>query len=185
MELPRYRTPDLKLSMRSTWEKGYQYVKKAGTVILLGSIIMWFLASFSLSFERVDYGSASSIAGSIGKFIAPVMEPLGFDWKISIALLFGFVAKEIVVGSLGVLYNVGEDQNALTDRLAADSGLTSLGGMSLMVFVLLYVPCIATVGAIKQETGSWGWTIFSVLYSMAVAYLLALVVYQGGLLLGF
>ncbi len=184
MELPQYRGPDLKLSLKSTWEKGSQYMKKAGTVILLGSIIVWFLASFSLSLERVDYGSASSMAGSLGKLIAPVMDPLGFDWKISIALIFGFVAKEIVVGSLGVLYNVGEDDAALTDRLAADSGLTSLGGMSLMVFVLLYVPCIATVGAIKQETGSWAWTIFSIVYSMSVAYLVALLVYQGGLLLG-
>ncbi len=185
MELPRYRGPDLRFSLKSTWEKGFQYVKKAGTVILLGSIIMWFLASFSLSFHRVDYGSTSSMAASIGKFIAPVMAPLGFDWKITIALLFGFVAKEIVVGSLGVLYNVGDDHSALSDRIAADSGLTALGGLSLMVFVLLYVPCLATVGAIKQETGSWAWTIFSILYTMSVAYILTLLVYQGGLLLGF
>lgn len=184
MELPRYRGPDMNLSLRSTWEKGYQYVKKAGTVILMGSIIMWFLASFSLSMERVDYGSASSIAGSIGKLIAPVIDPLGFDWRIAIALLFGFVAKEIVVGSLGVLYNTNGQEGALTDRLAADSGLTSLGGLSLMIFVLLYVPCLATVGAIKQETGSWGWTIFSIAYSTGVAYIIALIVYQGGMLLG-
>ncbi len=186
MELPRYRGPDLRLSIRSTWEKGYQYLKKAGTVILLGSVIMWFLASYSFSLENVDYGSEASMAAAMGKFIVPILAPLGFDWRITVALIFGFVAKEIVVSAMGVLYNVGAEGSTLTERLSSEgSGMTSLNSLSLMVFVLLYVPCLATIGVIKQETGSWGWAIFAIIYTTSIAYLLALIIYQGGLLLGF
>ena len=186
MELPRYRGPDMRLSVRSTWEKGFQYLKKAGTVILLGSVIMWFMASYSFSLGNVDYGSEGSMAAAIGKAIVPILAPLGFDWRITVALLFGFVAKEIVISSMGVLFNVGAEGSTLTERLSSEgSGMTSLNSLSLMVFVLLYVPCLATIGAIKQETGSWGWTIFSIVYTTSVAYVFALIIYQGGLLLGF
>jgi len=184
MELPRYKGPDVRLSLRSTWEKGSQYLRKAGTIILFGSVIMWFLASFDITLKSVDYGSSSSMAGLMGKLIAPVLAPLGFDWRIAVALIFGFVAKEIVVSTMGVLYASEGGTSSLSERFAADSHLGTAGGLAMMVFVLLYVPCLATVGVMKQETGSWAWTLFSVFYSTGVAYLAALMIYQGGTLLG-
>ncbi|MGA1792842.1 MAG: ferrous iron transport protein B [Thermoplasmatota archaeon] len=184
MELPNYQRPSLREGFRHTWEKGSMYIRKAGTVILLGSVLMWLLANYSLRLSPVDYGSRSSIAGQIGVLLEPLVSPLGFDWKIAVALIFGFFAKEIVVGSLGVLYSTGESEKALTDSISGDPTFTPLTSMGLMVFTLLYMPCIATVGAIKQETGSWKWTIFSVLYSTSLAWLAAFLIYQGGRLLG-
>lgn len=185
MELPPYRPPSLRSSLMYTWEKGYLYIRKAGSVILIGVAVIWFLANFTPSLTMTStYGSDASIAGELGRFIQPVFEPLGFDWKIVVALLFGLVAKEIVVGGLGTLYGVGENEDALTDKIRTESGMTGLNAMGLMVFSLLYVPCIAAMAVIKKETGSWKWTIFSVVYSLVVAYLAALLIYQGGLLLG-
>jgi len=185
MELPEYQSPGFREGVKNTWEKGYLYIKKAGTVILFGSVIMWLLANFSLDLSRVDYGSRSSIAGQLGVVIEPLLAPLGFDWRIGVALIFGFFAKEIVISSLGVLYNTGESEQALTDSISSDAAFSPLNSMGLMVFTLLYMPCIATIGVIKQETGSWKWTIFSVFYSTAVAWVAAFLIYQGGVLLGF
>lgn len=184
MELPDYQKPSIGEGLRHTWEKGSMYIRKAGTVILLGSVLMWVLANYSLKLSAVDYGSRSSIAGQMGVFLEPIVSPLGFDWKIAVALIFGFFAKEIVVGSLGVLYNTGESGKSLTDSISGDPTFTPLTSMGLMVFTLLYVPCIATVGVIKQETGSWKWAIFSVLYSTLLAWFAAFLIYQGGRLLG-
>ncbi|MBN1390043.1 MAG: ferrous iron transport protein B [Candidatus Thermoplasmatota archaeon] len=184
MELPDYQLPSLKEGLRHTWEKGSMYIRKAGTVILLGSVIMWSLANYSLRLAPVDYGSRSSIAGQLGVLFEPLISPLGFDWKIGVALIFGFFAKEIVVGALGVLYNTGESEQALTDSISQDPVFTPLTSMGLMVFSLLYVPCIATVGVIKQETGSWIWTVFSILYGTGLAWIAAFIIYQGGGLLG-
>jgi ferrous iron transport protein B len=182
MELPPYRKPTLKGSAMHMWERGFMYLKKAGTIIVLGALIVWFLASFP---EGVEYGSEASYAGMLGKALEPLFAPLGFDWKIVVALIFGFIAKEIVVGSLGVLYGVGEDEGALTESLQADPTFTPLSSLGLMIFTLVYVPCVATVGVIKQETGSWKWTLFSVFYSTGLAWLLAFIVYNGGKLLGY
>jgi ferrous iron transport protein B len=155
MELPPYRTPTLKASLLYMWEKGSMYLKKAGTVILVGVVFIWVLASFTPGMEMAEeYGSEESLAGELGKFIQPIFEPLGFDWKIAVALIFGFIAKEIVVGGLGTLYGTGEDEDALTDKIKADSGMNSLNAMGLMVFTLLYMPSIAATAVIKQETGS-------------------------------
>ncbi|MEA3558387.1 MAG: ferrous iron transport protein B, partial [Candidatus Thermoplasmatota archaeon] len=184
MELPDYSSPSMKDAFRYTWEKGSLYARKAGTVILLGSILMWLMANYSLSLSPVDYGSKISIAGQLGVLIAPVLSPLGFDWKIGVALIFGFFAKEIVVGSLGVLYQGDGHGAAVTDVIAKDPVFTSLTSLGLMVFVLLYMPCMATVAVIKQETGSWKWTLFALLYGTTVAYTAALLIYQGGMLLG-
>jgi len=124
--------------------------------------------------------------GRIGKLISPVFEPLGIDWRGSVALLTGFFAKEIVVSTLGVLYAVEEsdDRNALKNALLS-SGMTQLSALSMMVFVLLYLPCLATIAMIKKETGSFKWTAFSIVYSTSVAWIAAFCVYQGGKLLGF
>lgn len=180
LELPPYRIPNLATSMRHMWDNGSMYIRKAGTIILGGSIVIWLMAALPWGAE---YGSEQTFIGMLGHAIQPLMEPLGFDWKLSVSLLFGFVAKEIVVASMGVLYGVGDDQLALTDSLLADPHLSQLTAVSLMVFSLLYMPCIATVGTIKKETGSWRWTAFSIAYGLAVAWLLAFVVFQGGKLL--
>jgi len=182
MELPPYRVPKLKSALIHMWDNGAMYIKKAGTIILLGVTIIWILASFPWG---VEYGSESSYVGIIGHLFEPFLRPLGFDWRISVALVFGFVAKEIVVGSIGVLFGVGDNQEALSQSLLADPGITPLNSMSLMVFSLLYMPCVAAMSVIKKETGSWKWTIFAILYGVAVAWIMAFVVYQGGKLLGY
>ena len=147
------------------------YLRKAGTIILLGAMVVWALASFPYG---VEYGSAESFAGMLGHLIEPLVAPLGFDWKVAVALIFGFLAKEVVVGSLGVLYGTGEE--TLSGALLADPGLSAATALALMVFVLLYMPCVAALGVIKKETGSWKWTGFAVAYGIAVAWILAFVV---------
>jgi len=125
-----------------------------------------------------------SFMGRIGKVLAPVFAPIGIDWRGSIALLTGFVAKEIVVSTMGILYVADEtgDSSALKNALLS-SGMTPLGALAMMVFVLLYMPCLATVAAIRRETGSFKWMIFSVVYSTSLAWSVAFCIYQGGTLL--
>ncbi|WP_292465572.1 ferrous iron transport protein B [Methanolobus sp.] len=182
MEMPPYRVPTLRTSIVHMWDNGAMYIKKAGTIILLGVVIIWSLASFPWG---IEYGSEGSYVGMIGHFFAPLLEPLGFDWKMTVALVFGLVAKEIVVASMGVLYGVGDNPAALTTSLIADPSITALSALSLMVFSLLYMPCVATLGVIKKETGSWKWAIFALIYGIVVAWLIAFLVYQGGKLLGY
>ncbi|WP_319506988.1 ferrous iron transport protein B [uncultured Methanolobus sp.] len=182
MELPPYRVPTLKTSLIHMWDNGFMYIKKAGTIILVGVVVIWILASFPWG---VEYGSEGSYVGSLGHAVEPLLKPLGFDWKISVALIFGLVAKEIVVASIGVLYGTGDNSEALSERLIADPGITALSSLSLMAFSLLYMPCVATVGVIKKETGSWKWTIFAIIYGIAVAWITAFIIYQGGKLLGY
>jgi ferrous iron transport protein B len=124
-----------------------------------------------------------SLLGRLGKVMAPVLRPLGFDWRAGVALLAGFVAKEIVVSTFGVLYQVGGEEGEGL-RAAIRDAMTPLVGYAFMIFVLVYTPCLATVAAIRRETGSWGWTGFSVGYGLALAWILAFVIYQGGMLLG-
>jgi ferrous iron transport protein B len=128
-----------------------------------------------------------SLLGRLGKAIAPVLRPLGFDWRAGVALLTGFVAKEIVVSTFGVLYQVGEEEGEESEglRAAIQKTMTPLIGYAFMIFVLVYTPCLATVAAIRRETGSWGWTAFSVGYGLLLAWILAFAIYQGGMLLGF
>ncbi|WP_292468406.1 ferrous iron transport protein B [Methanolobus sp.] len=182
MELPPYRFPTLKTSIIHMWDNGFMYIKKAGSIILVGVVVIWVMASFPWG---VEYGSEESYVGSLGHAVEPLLKPLGFDWKISVALIFGLVAKEIVVASMGVLYGSGDSSEALSERLLADPGITALSSLSLMAFSLLYMPCVATVGVIKKETGSWKWTMFAIVYGVAVAWITAFVIYQGGTLLGY
>ncbi|MDD2472641.1 MAG: ferrous iron transport protein B, partial [Methanoculleus sp.] len=155
MEMPPYRIPTAMTSLIHMWGRGSMYLRKAGTIILLGAMVVWALASFPYG---VEYGSAESFAGMLGHLIEPLVAPLGFDWKVAVALIFGFLAKEVVVGSLGVLYGTGEE--TLSEALLVDPGLSSATALALMVFVLLYMPCVAALGVIKKETGSWKWTGF-------------------------
>ncbi len=198
MELPPYRIPTWNAMLRHTWGKGVQYLRKMGGIILFASIVVWALNYFprhdgvqhsaddsSISLERDSFLEAA------GKFINPVMEPLGFSWRASVAALAGVPAKEIVVSTLGVLYTDSEavDDVSLGHRLtAAGPGgsapdFTPAVALSFLIFILLYCPCMATVTAIVKETGSWRWGAFSVIYNTAVAWLIAFIVYRIALLI--
>ncbi|MBD3184431.1 ferrous iron transport protein B [Candidatus Poribacteria bacterium] len=179
LELPPYRVPTLKGTLVHMWERGSLFIKKMGTIILVGSIVIWFMGTFPWG---VEYASEDSYAGMLGQVIEPVVKPFGSDWRGGVALVFGFVAKEIVVGTFGVLYGTGEDTQALSTRL--QSAMTPLSAYAFMVVTLIYVPCIATIAAVKKETASWKWTSLSVSYSLALAWLLATMIFQIGSLLG-
>ena len=222
MELPPYRMPTAKAIMIHMWEKAKQYLHKMGGVILVASIIIWFLGYFPRNteigdvfdkqiaeVENAELDSAektdtiaelerlknmehqkSSYIGMIGQTIQPVLNPLGFDWKMSVSLLTGMAAKEVVVSTLSVLYTgEEEDSQALSERLKQDLDaegnpvFTPLIALSLMLFVLIYFPCIATISAIVNESGSWKWGIFVVIYTCMLAWVVSFVVYQTGSLI--
>ena len=186
MELPPYRYPTAKAIFRHTWEKGKQYLYKMGHIILVASIIVWFLGYYP---NHYDYATdaeqqENSYLGHIGKAIAPVLEPCGFDWKMDVGLLAGAGAKELVASTMGVLYsnNADAESSELSDNIRAE-GITPLSSLAYLLFVLIYFPCIATITAIKNETGTWKWALFTAVYTTALAWLVATLVYQvGGLL---
>lgn len=181
MELPSYKLPSVKGVLMHTWEKGYSFIKKAGTIILAASIIVWILSSLPVG---VEYGSQESVIGQIGTVISPIFIPLGFgEWQPSVALLFGVVAKEVVVGTFSSLFGVAEDGAGIIT--AVHTLFTPLSAFAFMTFVLLYVPCFAAIGTVKQETNSWKWPIAMVLITTITAYIVSFIIYQGGLLLGF
>ena len=177
MELPPYRMPRLKDVLLQMWERGSMYLRKAGTIILLGAIMVWALASLPWG---VEYGSEASYAGALGHVLEPILAPLGFDWKIAVGLLFGFMAKEIMIAALGVLYGA-EEGAGLEEAIAADLSASTAAG--LMTFTLLYTPCIAALATIWKETRSVKWTAFSVAYSLAIAYIISFAVTNLGVLL--
>ena len=183
MELPPYRIPTAKSIFRHTWEKGAQYLKKMGGIIMIASIIIWFLGYYPNhdSYDTVAQQQEHSYIGQIGKAIEPVIEPLGFDWKLGIGLLSGVGAKELVVSTLGVLYTNEEDIESvnLSDRIP----ITPMVALGYMLFVLIYFPCVATLVAIRQESGSWKWALFAALYTTALAWIIAFVVNQLGILI--
>ena len=180
MELPPYRMPTTNSILRHTWEKGAQYLKKMGGIIMIASIIIWFLGYYPQhdAYETVAEQQENSYIGQIGKAVEPVIEPLGFDWKLGIGLISGVGAKELVVSTLGVLYTNEEDvENVnLSNRIP----ITPLAALAYMLFVLIYFPCIATLAAIKQESGSWKWALFAAGYTTVLAWCIAFVVYQLG-----
>jgi len=223
MELPPYRMPTLRAVIIHMWDKARQYLRKMGGVILIASIIIWFLGYFPLDKERelqfdnqvaaienqyqeriIDsegkddlikeienernvQHQENSYIGYLGKFIEPVMRPLGFDWKIGVSLVTGMAAKEVVVSTLSVLYTGDpEESDTLHQRLFNDTQpdgsktFTPLVVLSLLVFVLIYFPCVATIAAIKEESGSWKWGVFSIVYTTGLAWILSFAVYQIG-----
>ncbi|MGL4369383.1 MAG: ferrous iron transport protein B, partial [Spirochaetota bacterium] len=229
MELPPYRIPTMKSALRHMWDKGVQYLKKMGGVILIASIIIWALGHFprnpelSQDYDRLITAVEQSVSsgaqdeqisrkigeisrmkeaerqeksyiGQIGKTIEPVIEPLGFDWRIGVSIISGLAAKEIVVSSLSVLLNAdiqSDETNAdLKNKIlfqtvtsgtrAGEKLFTPLVALSFMVFILIYFPCIATIVAMKKETGSLKWSVFSMLYSTGMAWMLSFVIYQIG-----
>lgn len=194
MELPPYRLPTVRASLRHTWAKGVQYLKKMGGIILFASIIVWALNYFPVhnhaavgeaeQSARIDL-SRDSYLEAAGKLVNPVMEPLGFTWRSTVAALAGVPAKEIVVSTLGVLYTGDEayTDSSLGERLTAPGAngkpdFTSASALAFMVFILLYCPCMATITAIVRETGHWGYGAFSVVYNTAVAWFLSFIVYH-------
>ena len=214
MELPPYRVPTAKSVFRHTWEKGKQYLHKMAGIILICSVIIWFLGYFPnhKAYDTVAEQQENSYIGYIGKAIEPVLEPLGFDWKMGVGILSGIGAKELVVSSLGVMYSAEEAEYEESGSLAAtsdsnlqddlatsevrqteDSGdtmlqralqraMTPASALAFMVFVLLYFPCIATFVAIKQEAGGWKWAIGSAVYTVILAWVMAFIVYRIALL---
>ncbi len=190
MELPPYRIPTGKAMLRHTWEKGKQYLKKMGGIILVASIIVWALGYFphndSLTHQQQQ---EQSYIGRIGKAIEPVFRPQGFTWKLDVGLIAGVGAKEIVASTMGVLYTgdeeVADDTSeesanqypVLREKMAAE-GITPLIAYCFLLFVLLYFPCIATIAAIKNETGSWRWALFAACYTTGVAWIVSAAVYQ-------
>jgi ferrous iron transport protein B len=178
MELPPYRIPTLKSTLIHMWERGSAFIRKAGTIILAVVILVWVLASLPAG---VEYASQESILGRIGSFVAPVFNPAGFGtWEAAAALIFGILAKEVVVGTLAVVYGIGEA--GLSSVIA--QYWTPLSAYAFMVMTLIYVPCVASIAAIKRETNSWGWMFFAVGYSLILGWLVAVLIYQIGKLLG-
>lgn len=196
MELPPYRIPTMKASLRHTWAKGEQYLKKMGGIILFASIIVWALNYFPVrdgerqSIDNQEISSGDSYLEMAGKAINPVMEPIGFHWRASVAALAGVPAKEIVVSTLGVLYTNDEavDEQRLGERISASvepdgkPDFNDVNALSFMIFILLYCPCIATITAIVRESGSWKYGLFSIVYNTAVAWIAAFIVFRIALL---
>lgn len=185
MELPPYRVPSISSITLQMWERCVLYVKKAGTIILAAAILVWFSTSYPqftadssvTPTEAASLQLAGSYAGRIGRAIEPVIAPLGFDWRLGVSLLAGFSAKEVVVSTMSTMYRVGEAEegNSLSMALAADPVLNPVTAYALMIFTLVYSPCLATLAVIRRETGSWRWALFSAVYTTSLAWLLAFV----------
>ncbi len=173
MELPPYRLPTWRSTLIHMWNKAGQYLRKMGGVILIASIVIWFPSYYPNGGEAAGGAAADmseSYLGRIGRAVQPVMAPLGFDWKASVALLTGTAAKETIVSTLGVL--------------SAEQNFTPQSALAFLVFVLLYFPCLATLAAIRNETGSWRWVLLSVVYTTLVAWIVSFAVFNTGILIG-
>jgi ferrous iron transport protein B len=183
MELPPYRMPTARSIFRHTWEKGVQYLKKMGGIIMIASIIIWFLGYYPRGGEYTtqEEQQENSYIGRVGKAITPVISPLGFDWKLGVGLVSGVGAKELVVSTLGVLY--ANDSDADEATLAERIQISPFQAFCYMLFVLIYFPCIATIAAIRNESGSWKWAIFTAGYTTVLAWIVTFIVYQVGSLL--
>ena len=225
MELPPYRLPNLRTVVQNMITRAWLFLKRAGTVILAISIILWALMYFprnerlAVSSQRSEPGAVAtgflsdeqgpanngqvqesdqlknSFAGKLGHAIEPVIEPLGFDWKIGVALIASFAAREVLVSTLSIIYNVGRDANEESETLISairderrDDGTpvwTPLTALTLMVFFVLAMQCMSTLAVVRRETNSWRWPLFMVVYMTGLAYIAALATYQGGKALGF
>jgi len=175
MEMPPYRMPTVKNSLMKMWENGYLFIKKAGTVIVLGVTIVWFLSTYP---GGPGPDISISYAAQIGMFLEPIFAPMGWDWRAVVALLFGFIAKEIVVGTFGTLYGIEGGGDGLQNALLGS--FTPVSAYAYMAFVLIYVPCLATIATIKAETGSWKWPLLAMAYLMGLAFLVALIISLAG-----
>ncbi len=195
MELPPFRMPTSKSILRHMWGKGKQYLQKMGGIILIASIIVWYLSYYpqhkttdTPTPEQIAMQQEQSYLGQLGKFIEPAIAPLGFNWKSGVSLLSGVAAKEIVVSTMGVLYQNGETDNSDTiaqqlkqiNNQTGEPEFTPITALAFMAFVLLYFPCLATIVAIVKESGSIGWGIFSILYTTTTAWIVAFIIHTLG-----
>lgn len=183
MELPPYRMPKLRFLGLHVWERVQGYLVKAGTVIFGASVILWFLVSFSF---QGPAPITESLGADFGRLAAPIFAPLGFGtWEASLSLFTGIIGKEIIVANMAIIYGIGAEPSAGAFYEALSGTFTPLTAYVLLVFVLLYTPCVGVIGVIRRETNSWGWTAFSVLFQFSVAWVAAFGIYRLGLLLGF
>jgi len=187
MELPPYRIPTARSVLLHIWERAFLYLKKAGTTILAFSILVWLLMSFPRGEANVPSGGAGdgartgigrTYAGRLGKLIEPALRPLGFDWRIGVALTAGFAAKEIIISTLGTLYalapvNAGNGGATLRESLRSDPMLNPVKGYGLMLFILIYVPCAAAISVVRREAGGWRWAALLAVYTTALAWLVS------------
>jgi len=199
MELPPYRLPTWRGIFWHVWGKTWNYMKKAGTVILVASVLIWVITSFPApkaeslpaglgSQQLAEYRLEYSVAGRIGKFIEPAIKPLGFNWKLGVALIPGFTAKELVVSTLGILYGAqtsdGKETETLRQALRADPSMNPLTAIVLMMFILIMPPCFASLATIHAEAGN-KWLVFQVIYSLSLAWVVSFIVrVVGGLIVG-
>ena len=191
MELPPYRMPTAKAVLRHTWEKGKEYLKKMGTIILGASIIVWALSYFPTNEDR-RLQAENSYMAKIGKTIEPVMRPCGFDWRQSVSLLAGVGAKEVVASTMAVVYATSSDEAELLEedfeseenesRISEliRNNMSPLSAMSMLLFILLYMPCVSTIVAIKNESGKWKWALFTMAYTIGLAWIVSTLVFQIG-----
>ena len=214
MELPPYRLPNLRTVLQNMLTRAWLFLKRAGTVILAISIILWALMYFPRSSQETSASTTSneqattineplpeseqlkhSFAGTLGHAIEPVIRPLGFDWKIGVALIASFAAREVLVSTLSIIYNVGKDEDAQSQTLISavrdaktDDGRpawTPLTALTLMVFFVLAMQCMSTIAVVRRETNSWRWPLFMVGYMTGLAYVGSLITYQVGRYLGY
>jgi ferrous iron transport protein B len=198
MELPPYRLPTMKGLIIHSWERTWQYLKKAGTIILAISIVLWALMTFPvLSKSEVFLNESAkaeaalkhSIAGWVGSSFEGISSLAGFDWRTNIALIGGFAAKEVIVSTLGTAYSLGAVEAGrslpLSRSLSSSKGFSPLTALSLIIFIIFYSPCFATIVCIVRESGSWKWGVFSFLFNTILAFMLAITVYQTGRFIGY
>jgi ferrous iron transport protein B len=210
MELPPYRVPTVKGILIHTWERGREYVKKAGTIILGFSILLWAMTTFprkqefSTEYDRLVQAAenrgameeaarlsrlkaseeiAYTVSGRAGRLIEPLLKPMGFDWKIGTATIGALAAKEIFVAQLGIVFSVGDaEENAGALRSRLQEEYTPLVAFCIMLFMLISTPCVATTAVTKKESGSWKWALFQLAGLTAMAYIITTIVYQLGML---
>jgi len=182
LELPMYSMPTFKSTLIHMWERGVLFLKKAGTIILAGIIVVWFLSSHPWGVPLEE-----TYLAMLGRVLEPIFRPLGFDWRGAVALAFGFIAKEIVVGSFAVMFGMGEESEIgeIQEVIRSEGIFTPVTGLAFMAFTLIYIPCVATLGVIYRETNSWKWTIFAVLYGLVLAYAVSLLIITVGHSLGY
>jgi ferrous iron transport protein B len=192
LELPPYRMPDMKSVLLETWDKGKGYLVKAGTIIFAASVLLWVMSNYNFDGPcEID----ESILAALGGWMSNLFVFHGFaTWESGAALLSGIMAKETVVATIGVLYGAADVSTEAADAVESAgqmmetgmaSSFTALSALAFMVFSQLYTPCVTALGTIKKEAGGWKWMIFSAVYMFVIAWLVSLLVYQGGRILGF